>query len=591
SASSPRLAPIVSRSACSLLGCSLASPWMLRPSSLLSFALLWFFWLSSAGRVSNYDVVLGADGSSAMLDDDGPEIDGSSDLNDCSHWEALEWTLHKKTWSMLSPEQRHAFETVGYTEVIWNDYGVGSEDMTNWDDLTDHQRDALMGIGYTKEEWDCDVSGEFAYPDKLPPVEGKLSVSDAPLAGSQALVFESGSRRVVIGVFVDTASVIVSSIIGRLLAGMYALKVEFKTLSSTRQAYHLMSSGEVDLVMDVDRPVTRAPTLNDHINDYGSLTELGNINHLYINRPNDPTAPYYNATIDLIPYWTLLQKEKVRQWIPHAPCSMGPWGGNASGYGVWCMEERASVPVIWAQGPQAPDHEVDPLMAFIHAKGLPFGVEFLEFADLDRRVQVAVGAGAPALFYADEFSLLTQSSVDGLNVRRLAFPDQRNCGDLGTWADVGKWHCAPIRTKYEKLGSSHIDSSENVRTAVMRFGLSDSRMEAIFSTYRRAYDEGRDVWNAAGTAANTFISSEERLWRTWFTFPDPMSTRGRGLILCFFGVGALAFALAELRGVGLLGAAGRAEEGPAPAPGAVDRRVPPNVGLEVLAGTNTHLAP
>lgn len=561
---------------------------MARPSCLLSVSFLYLLWLSSAARLPDTDFVLGADNPSSLLDEDGPESDGASDVDDCSRWSARLHELHQKTWSMLSREQRHAFEAIGYNEIIWNDYQM--KRLENWDDLTDQQRNILSSIGFTKEEWNCFALSKTLYPDELPLVEGKLSVSDAPLAGSQALVFETGSKRVVIGVFPQTFSVIVSSIIGRLLAGMYGLKVEFKSLRSTPQAYDLMDGGKVDLIMDVDRLVTHAPKLRDHIYDYGSLTELGNIDHLYLVKPNDPETPYFNVTSKVVPYWTLLQMESVRQWIPHAPCSMGPWGGNSSsGYGVWCHEQRDYIPVIWAQGPQTPDHEVDPLMAFINAKGLPFGVEFLEYADLDRRVQITVSAGVPALFYVDELSLLTQKSVEGVNVRRVSFPDQRNCGDLGTWADVGKWHCAPIRTVFEKLGSSHIDSSENVRTAVMRFVLRDSHMHTMFETFRKAYDESRDVWNASDAATSKFVASEEKMWRTWFTFPDPMSTRGRSLILCFFGVGFLAFALAELRAAGLLGSAEGADEGQASPLDAVDRRVKPNVGLEVLAGTNSTL--
>ena len=59
-------------------------------------------------------------------------------------------------WASLPSEIQAAYETLGYSEEVWNSDGEVESNKSDFADLSEEQQAAALAIGYTAESWDSE---------------------------------------------------------------------------------------------------------------------------------------------------------------------------------------------------------------------------------------------------------------------------------------------------------------------------------------------------------------------------------------------------------------------------------------------------
>eukprot|EP00928_Gymnodinium_smaydae_P048373 TRINITY_DN3232_c1_g1_i1.p1 TRINITY_DN3232_c1_g1~~TRINITY_DN3232_c1_g1_i1.p1 ORF type:complete len:1379 (-),score=128.76 TRINITY_DN3232_c1_g1_i1:306-4442(-) len=544
----------------------------------------------------------------------------AADSTSCEEATKFELLLSQKPWIKLSAEEQTAFEALGYTAEIWNDFERPAAVQLPWKELPNETIKKLEAMNYTERIWQCDDSDEVKYSAaiKVPSFQSLVNPELLPVGRRITLLDDEDT--VSIGVFTGISSVLYSAVMARLLTGAYGLNVEMVAMKGKDPCEELVS-GRVDLIVDVlDSACTRGARQDENAYDdditgndaganeskskdkdndsKGRLYTFGHASEsailaLRTTIPKNKDMPYFDSMSTLVPHYTSLYDTGVLSNFPQKKCTMGPWSSDTDGFGVWCLK-RGTIAVIWAEGPMTPAvysqgfRAVTDYMAFINGMGLPIGIEFLQYDDFMHRVTTVVAAGFPALFFLRDPS--PQHSELVKDTQQIDLPYHPSCGSYGEWTAIGNWSCTPRMRPLVKTGGKKIRSNPLLKDAIEFFRLNEAHVTELYNVYEDEKAGASDAsrfkaakasllvkhkeLNAARSAADKWVSAHTAIWSKWFTFLPPPSTSGKLPILLTLGALLVGFAVVDpfqLRR-------------PVELPDTVDRSIPRKVINESLAG-------
>lgn len=81
------------------------------------------------------------------------------DLTPLTYWEGVAFPEDRYyPWSTWGEGQQTVFQSLGWTEVTWNNPGTAAFESFSWQDLPATQLEALKDFGFYAEQWDCYIA-------------------------------------------------------------------------------------------------------------------------------------------------------------------------------------------------------------------------------------------------------------------------------------------------------------------------------------------------------------------------------------------------------------------------------------------------